>query len=183
MGKNAIELIINKKYKYWATALCIIISLFYILNVNNHYDIFLNEDRILRGRIKELERINTIFNRFTYKITDMALYNNKSFASYQEAGLNSDHYKIAYVFGSDASEMANRNLLRLTNSITNYKKDIELINLSEAYRNSNAAAQGALCFLLDNNNDLSAALALDGYESREEMQLIINYLLAAAERR
>ncbi len=189
MEKQKIEETLLNNYKKIAPVFSLIILALYILNVNNHYKLFLDEDKKLRNEIKSVKYdYNAVaaFVKKIFKYPDLVGIKNPLF----EKHLSGENYKIAAVIHTKSATAINSNILRIIKNIKNENNDIKIVMFSDGKNNKTNFIQTSSdelsfiehsgIFLLGNKNHILSVFSLEGTESKKELQLISNYILKIA---
>lgn len=185
-GMRKIEDTLLNNYKKTTPVIFLIISLIYILNVNNHYRLLLDEDERLRNEIKSLRHDYQVTDRFIKKIFRHADSVGGKFPVFDNHVLR-DGYKIVVLKDDFSDEAIINNIARIVNKIKNEKEDIKIImfshgaatnkkNIHDDFDKVFFVDQPSILFIGDQNQIL-CAFSLDGKESIEELQLISKYML------
>lgn len=175
LGMKKIEAALQRNYKKTTPLFIIIILILYILNVNNHYKLFLEESERLRNEIE-----SSVITLQTKKDFVSKIFKNLDLVGQKKAFFDSQisrgDYKIILIFYSFSDVASNRNLVRILNNIKNEEKHIKIVKFSDNPSLKKNINQPSI-FLLGKQNQILSAFSLDGRESMEELQLISKYIM------
>jgi hypothetical protein len=185
LGKEKIEDMIIKKYKITTLPIFLVILIVYILNVNNHYKLFLDRYERLQTDIKYYKKNYQIFERFTKKVFKNANFIGRKFPIFDKH-LTGDGHRIVVIKCNSSEELAFNNIVRIINKIKKEKPDINIISLNNLAINTkiiNASNKEQflidphMIVLINDQNNILCAFSIDGTESVEEVQLISEFML------
>ena len=185
-GIKNIEAYLLNKYKETTPIIISILLALYIINVNNHYRIFLYEDDRLRNEIestnRDYQKADWLLKK-TYKNIGMIGRKLPLFSNF----VSGNKYKILAIRNKTSDITSNNNLMRIINIINNEKIDINIIKLSNdifaneknGYLNSSGVSvfEWPAIVLLGDQNHILSIYSLDGTEVFEDLQLISKYLV------
>jgi hypothetical protein len=185
-GTRKIEGTLLNNYKKTAPLILLIILIVYILNVNNHYRLFLNEDEKLRNDMESCRRDYQIVDGFIRKVFKHADLIGRKMPFFDEHVLR-DNYKIIAIKRTNFNVPTNNNIVRIVNNIKSEKSDIKIFSISDSTtvnaKNMHVSSDEVsfvdqpCIFLLGDQNQILSAFSLDGKESLEELQLISRYIM------
>jgi len=185
-GARQIELVILKHFKKTTPYILLIILILYVLNVNNHYKLFLSKDNRLRSEIESCKHSYLSIERFTRGLLEHAdLIGNEV----PSLGKNRrrDKFEIIAIKHANTNRSTNISLARILNIVDNEQRNIRLSVLSDGdiINTKNGHLSSAIgpfldksaILLIGNYNQILSAFSIDGTESPEVLRLISDYLL------
>lgn len=185
-GAQKIESTLLNGYKKYTAVILLIIWSLYILNVNNHYQLFLDEDARLRSSIESYMGDNRIVNGFINNIFSHAQLIGRTIPFFNKH-VSGSNFKIVAIKRAHSDATNNNNLVRIINIVKNEKTSAKILVYSDdstVNTLSNQINSDELSFvdqpsiyLLGDQNQIVSAFSLDGTESPGELRLISTLLL------
>ncbi|MCW1310029.1 MAG: hypothetical protein QXP04_05030 [Candidatus Nanoarchaeia archaeon] len=186
LGKQNIEKILLKNYSKTTFPILSIILIIYILNVNNHYKLFLERYERLERDSKYYQHNYQIYQRLIKKILKNANFVGRKLlisAPY----LSGNNHVIVIIKSSRDNGSGIANIAKIINKIKEEKPDVNIFTFSNNQlmnmEKSDITYDGQILielpalFLIDGQMNVLGVFSIDGTESIEEVQLISEYIL------